>query len=118
MAFVDHIGSIASDLPRRGRVRFIVRNSGGTEQTGGTLDIWLLKNDGAAVTQIVTAGAPAGGRTLTEVDAANLPGLWELQLLAADLDSSGVITLRVEHSGTGEPLYLMGDVHPSQGGIF
>lgn len=94
------------------RLKFAMLTGAGVGVTGITFDVWRAKQGETPATQIVTAGA---GRTITEVDATNMPGVYELQLQAADLDTAGALTLRVVDTGaSAEDLILHLKVLPRE----
>lgn len=105
MAFWDVHGVIPSGGLITYRVRFLMRTAAGVPQTGVAVTVYLSKNAQVGSTLIVNAGVPVGGRTLTEVDAANMPGVYELRLAAIDSDTPGTMVL-VCTGGSAEPTYL------------
>lgn len=84
------------------RVRFDML-SGTTPVSGltGSLDVWLAEQRDTSATQIVTSGS---GRTLLEVDATNMAGVYEINLVAGDVDEPGMSTLRFVAPGADDLL--------------
>jgi len=104
VAFLDTGHLFQTDLANY-RVHYFCRSAAGVGQTGliPTTDIWRVGNAESPAAAIVTAGA---GRTIVEPDATNVPGLYELVLVAGEMTFEGAFTLYIEGGGTAEPIVL------------
>ncbi len=87
------------------RFKFLMRDGAGvpvTGLTGGTMTFFRSKR-GEGATSITP--------TISEVSAANMPGLYEGILAAVDLDTVGALALHVTAAGA-EATVLFGTVVP------
>ena len=75
-----------------------------TRLAAASLSTWTvyLSKNGA------TPAVPSGGASVVEVDATNQPGVWYVQLAAADVDQIGTLTVTIRNTGgtTMEPREL------------
>lgn len=101
MASVTNSQSILEVSPTR-TIHFILQTGAGVPTSGRLLflNVWLAKNNSSSSTQLFALGVDTGsGRALTEPDATNMPGLYQMRLNTSDLDTVGVATVFIEDSG-------------------
>lgn len=108
MAFT-HYGPVRHEGLNNYRIRLWLEDGAGVGQTGlvATMTAWLAKADNTSA-QILTAGG--GERTVVEVDNTNMPGVYDFELTAGDLDTIGATTLWVDGGGSSEPVAYNFDV--------
>lgn len=113
-----YIGVYLSELSSRRPVFQVIDNTG-APASGGTFDLYLRFNQGASV-QVVTAGVPQGGRSLTNLNTTlNIPGGWELGWLKTEAWKDGPFTLSLKnHSNIAvEDQAWIGTIIPRRGGL-
>lgn len=106
MAYFDTHGPVPAGLITY-RMKVFMRDGTRTGINGlaPAINVWRAKNSEIPSTQIFTAGA-GGSRTFAPVNATNMPGLYEIRLVAADLDVPGSMVLRFVGAGGAEDTYL------------
>lgn len=106
MAYHELHGAVPTNLPAAYRLRFSMRDGSRNPVTGlhTSIDVWRSRRGESPAVQIVTAGA---GRTVTQVDATNMPGVYELTMQAADVDRPGAATFRFVGAGAEDLLLFV-----------
>lgn len=107
MARFSYGGAILSGLPSSYRVKFTALTAAGAPVAAlaGVLVVRRAKN-GEVPSALITP-------TITEVDAVNFIGLYELRLAAVDVDTPGPLALKLT-GGTMEELHLLVSILPRE----
>jgi len=89
------------------RIKFVALDAGGAHLTGihGSLVVRRSRN-GEAPAALITP-------TITQVDATNAPGLYEIRLAAVDLSVAGALALRLT-GGSIDPTTILMTVLPRE----